>query len=80
VSIKECEQAVINDPKFVQYQKLHSKREDRFSVLGVTDGRRKLTIVITVRDEKIRVISALDQSRRERRFFTAMLSEKEVKT
>jgi hypothetical protein len=41
--------------------------EPRYYVLGQTDAGRKLFVVVTVRRELIRVISARDMNRRERK-------------
>lgn len=45
----------------------HSGVEPRFYALGQTDEGRLLFVVFTVRDELIRVISAGDMSRREKK-------------
>ncbi len=45
----------------------HSQKETRFYVLGKTDAGRALFLVFTIRDELIRVITARDMSRKERR-------------
>lgn len=43
--------------------------EDRFAVMGTTRDGRILFVVYTLRDGKIRVISARDASRKERRAY-----------
>ncbi|MBI2049549.1 BrnT family toxin [Candidatus Roizmanbacteria bacterium] len=47
----------------------HSQKENRFVALGVTDKKRMLYVVFTIRDQKIRIISARDVSKKERRFY-----------
>lgn len=47
----------------------HSQKENRFTALGVTDKNRKLYLNFTIRNKKIRIISARDQSRKERRSY-----------
>jgi len=47
----------------------HFRGEDRYYVLGKTDNERLLFVVFTIRSNKIRVISARDMSRKERRLF-----------
>lgn len=47
----------------------HLEKEQRFVSYGVTNQNRKLTIVFTLRKEKIRVISARDQNKKERRIY-----------
>lgn len=64
VSTKECEETFSNHPRVIIYDKKHSKTEDRFFMLGITDKGRKLAVVFTVRDSKIRVISARDQNKK----------------
>jgi len=47
----------------------HSQEEKRFIALGVTDKNRKLYLSFTIRNQKIRIISARDQSKKERRLY-----------
>jgi len=65
----ECEEVFFNKPLVVKEDKRQSRGEDRYYVLGKTDNERLLFVVFTIRDNKIRVISARDMSRRERRLF-----------
>ena len=46
---------------------VHSKYEKRYFVLGQTDADRKLFIAFTIRKKKIRVISAQDINKNEKR-------------
>jgi uncharacterized DUF497 family protein len=69
VSASECEQVFFSRPLVAGLDRGHSKTEDRFHALGVTDAGRRLFIVFTVRNNKIRVISARDMNRRERKVF-----------
>lgn len=63
----ECEQTFFNRP-FVEAEDTgHSAREARYYALGQTDAARRLFLVFTVRGNLIRVISARDMSRRERK-------------
>lgn len=66
VYYKECEQAFLNDPVIYEDFK-HSKLEKRYHCLGKTDLNRFLFISFTIRDYKIRVISARPMSKKERR-------------
>lgn len=43
--------------------------EERFAVIGRTKGGRSLFVVYTLRGDKIRVISARDASRKERKVY-----------
>jgi hypothetical protein len=69
VSPAECEQLFFNRPLVIQDDTAHSKTERRFFALGKTDSKRALFIVFTVRDNLIRVISARDMSRKERKVY-----------
>jgi len=69
VSASECEQVFFNNPVVAGLDKTHSKHEARYYGLGITDAKRKLFISFTVRENLIRVISARDMSRKERKVF-----------
>jgi len=69
VSAAECEQVFFNRPLITGEDHAHSDVELRWYALGVTDGGRQLFIVFTIRQNKIRVISARNMSRHERRIF-----------
>ncbi len=60
----ECEEVFFDSKKVMYKDKLHSSNEQRFILLGKTKGERLLYIVFTTRDEKIRVISARDITKR----------------
>ena len=67
VDYRECEQVFFNKPINFLYDKKHSQKEKRFIALGTTDKGRKLIITFIIRNKKIRIISARNQSRKERR-------------
>lgn len=69
VSTMECEQVFFNQPLIIAPDVAHSEVEDRYLVLGQTDGGRELFLVFTLRGELIRVISARDMSRKERKVY-----------
>lgn len=69
VSWSECESLFFNDPLFILPDLKHSKKEERYHALGHTNNNRLLFISFTVRKEQIRVISAREMSRRERRIY-----------
>ena len=69
VTVAECEQVFFNRPLLAKPDERHSLSEPRFYVLGQADSGRRLFVVFTVREQYIRVISARDQSRRERRSY-----------
>lgn len=62
ISTIECEQIFFNRPIIVKRDKGHSFHENRYYALGRTDMNRLLFAVFTVRDEKIRVVSARDMT------------------
>jgi len=69
VAIKECEEIFFNRPLLINFDLKHSEKEKRFQVLGKTNKDRKLFLVFTIRNKLIRVISARDQSREERKVY-----------
>lgn len=71
VTPAECEQAFLNRPLVIAADERHSKAEERLLALGRSDMGRRLFIVFTVRRDLIRVVSARDMSRKERRAYGA---------
>ena len=65
----ECEQVFFNEPLLVLNDLKHSFTEKRWAVLGRTDAGRHLVVVFTKREKLLRVISARDMNRKERRFY-----------
>jgi uncharacterized DUF497 family protein len=65
VSNSECEEVFFNLPLLLADDKKHSQDEKRYYVLGQTNARRRLFIAFTVREKKIRVISARDMNQKE---------------
>ncbi len=69
VRTSECEQAFFNQPLIVVADVAHSEQEERFFVLGQTDAGREMFLVFTLRVDQIRVVSARDMSRNERKVY-----------
>jgi hypothetical protein len=69
VAPTECEEMFFNQPLVVGENEKHSAGEERLYALGQTDGERLLFVVVTIRGRLIRVISARDMSRKERRIY-----------
>lgn len=69
VSNSECEQIFFNRPLITAQTTGRSTSETRYYALGKTDQERRLFVVFTIRDDLIRVISARDMSRKERRIY-----------
>ena len=63
----ECEQIFFNEPLIIAGDANHSQKEKRWFVLGRTELNRKLLVVFTIRKNLIRVISARDMNKKERR-------------
>ena len=63
----ECEQVFFNEPIIVFFDEKHSQIENRWYLLGRTDAERLLFIVFTIRRNTIRVISAGDMNKKERK-------------
>lgn len=69
VSQAEAKQVFFNQPLIVTLDEKHSEGELRVRALGITNTGRLLTITFTMRasSELIRVISARDMHRKERK-------------
>jgi len=66
VSEAECEQAFFNRPLIARRDTRHSETEARFYVLGRTDAGRLLFVAFTIRQDRVRIISARDMTPAER--------------
>lgn len=69
VSIAEIEEMFMNSPLFYFADIKHSEKERRIPALGQTYEGRKLTVAFTIRHKNIRVISARDMSKKERKSY-----------
>ncbi|KKQ98304.1 MAG: hypothetical protein UT24_C0007G0066 [Candidatus Woesebacteria bacterium GW2011_GWB1_39_12] len=69
VHYKEAEEAFLNKPLSLLRDKKHSQSEERYIALGMTSQKRKLHIVFTIRNSNIRIISARNQSKKERKYY-----------
>jgi len=67
----ETEQVFFNQPLIIVSDEFHSKTEVRYHALGITNEGRTLHLSFTLRHDNtfIRVISARDMSRKERRMY-----------
>ena len=75
VTQSECEQVFFYVPFLVAEDLGHSQEESRSYGLGKTDLNRRLFVVFTIRGSLIRVISARDMSRSERRVYQHAVEE-----
>ena len=70
VSASECEQVFFNRPLCIEDDQKHSLLERRYYALGQTDAGRLLFVVFTIQEASLRVISARDMSRKERKAYS----------
>ena len=66
---KECEQVFLNEPLKIYPDPNHSKQEKRLVAFGKTKKSRLLTIIFTLRDNQVRIISARPMSKKERKTY-----------
>jgi len=76
VMTEECEQVFFNQPLLIDVDYKRSNKEPRFFILGKTNFGRRLFIVFTVRNNKIRVISVRNMNEKEREIYKELSSEK----
>nr|MBF0220801.1 BrnT family toxin [Desulfobulbaceae bacterium] len=69
VSKEETEQVFFNQPLLLLKDKAHSQNEVRVHALGRTDNNMKLHITFTIKQNKIRVISARPMHKKERKSY-----------
>lgn len=65
----EAEQVFFNSPLLAGEDDAHSHHEKRYFALGQTDEGRELFVAFTLRGKKLRVVSARDMSRKERKVY-----------
>jgi hypothetical protein len=66
---QEVEEVFFNIPLLLIDDESHSKNEGRYLVLGKTDSNKKLSIIFTIRKNRVRVISARPMSKKERQLY-----------
>ena len=65
----ECEEVFFDFNKKILKDVYHSAKEQRYIILGKTRFERILFVVCTIRKNKIRIISARDGNKKERRLY-----------
>lgn len=65
VSPQEAEEVFSKRPPVAASDVMHSRKERRYFILGITTFNRRLFIVFTIRRNNIRVISARDMTQEE---------------
>jgi uncharacterized protein len=66
VGLQEAEQVFFNKPLSLSEVIMYSASEKRYKALGKTNDGRRLLAIFTLRNNKIRIISVRDMSRKER--------------
>ena len=74
VSTKEAEETFFNKPVYLFKDTKHSLLEKRYGFFSYTNNGRLLALVFTIRNNKIRIITARDIHKKER-----IIYEKETK-
>jgi uncharacterized protein len=69
VTGQEAEEAFFDSRYVLLKDKLHSGKEHRFNLIGLTKVGRLLAIAFTVRNNLVRIISARPASKRERTLY-----------
>lgn len=67
----ECEEIFFNHPLIIADDEKHSGNEKRYFALGRTDQDRHLFVVFTIRRDRIRIISARNMNKKERKIYGA---------
>ncbi len=66
VGYKECEEVFLNKQLIILGDEKHSVYEERLKIFGKSNEGRYLALVATVRENKIRILMARDQNKKER--------------
>lgn len=69
ISDTEAEEAFFDENKKTSKDPLHSKDEEGFILLGKTKKHRLLFVAFTLRNSKVRIISARNLNRKERHLY-----------
>lgn len=69
VSDEECEEVFFDPHKRILEDAVHSADKERYILLGQTRSTRLLFVVFTLRGNKVRVISARDLNKREKKLY-----------
>lgn len=65
----EAEEIFVNQPIVLIKDKRHSQAESRLMVLGQSDRKKLLSVVFTIRNNQIRIISARPMGKKERSLY-----------
>lgn len=78
VSNQECEEVFEDKNKKIFKDPVHSQTEKRYILIGMTKNEKLLFIVFTMRNEKVRIISARNINKKERRLYEEKIDSAEV--
>lgn len=78
VEDKESEEVFFDQNRHIFRDHIHSNGEERFRILGKTNEERLLFVVFTKRNKKIRIISARDTNKKERRLYEEKIKASKV--
>lgn len=78
VTNQETEEVFKDEENFIFEDEKHSTVEKRYGLFGRTTKDRLLSIVFTIRKERVRVITARDISRRERRYYEKIKKNSQI--
>jgi uncharacterized protein len=65
----ECEQIFFNEPLIILEDQKHTHTEKRWAAFGKTDFDRLLAVIFTKRGRLLRVISARDMNKKEKKYY-----------
>lgn len=69
VSEKEAEEVFFDKKRLTFKDHVHSDKEERHRVIGRTKRKRLLFVAFTIRNKKVRIISARDTNRKEAKLY-----------
>ena len=69
LNYKKIEEVFFNEPLLIVEDFIHSEFECRCIAFGKDNNKRKIVVIFTVRNNKIRVISAREMTRKEKKFY-----------
>ncbi len=79
ITNKEAEEIFGNGPHFLIEDEKHSTDvEKRYMIWGITDHKRSLTAIFTIRGVKIRIISVRDMHSKERRKYEELKANPKI--
>lgn len=78
LNIKIIEEVFKNEPIYFFEDEKHSQTEKRHGVFGLTNNGKILSIVFTIRKDKIRVITARSISKKERRAYAKIKADTKI--